>query len=189
MPFPMQVILIVGATGYLLTALLFFIARTMPRTNPGAGWWGLSSLAAGTGYIALLVLGMSGRPELGEALYNTLFVVWIVSLYIGGSQFLYLKVNTKTLLSLAAVVVLWLSYFNHIQPEFLPAAVAVSLFCGLLNLHLAWLFATKMVRNSAIKKHWWWRWQSAASTGSTTRCYARLNRLLQSASHSAQSSR
>ncbi len=140
MPFPMQVILLVGATGYLLTALLFFITRSMPRIEPGAGWWGVSSLAAGSGYIALLALGMQGRPELGEAVYNSLFVVWVSALYIGGSQFLGRPLRLKPLLAAAGAVILWLSYFNFVEPAFLPAAVVVALYCGLLNLRLAWLF-------------------------------------------------
>ncbi len=152
MPFPMQVILLVGATGYLLTALLFFVTRTMPRTEPGAGWWGISSMAAGSGYIALLVLGLEGRPDLGEAVYNSLFVAWVTALYIGGSQFLGRRPRLLPLLLAAAAVILWLSYFYFISPAFMPAAVVVALYCGLLNLRLAWRFYSSKTHTGLLNK-------------------------------------
>ena len=152
MPFPFQVILIAGATGYLLTALLFLMTRTMPRTNPGAGWWALASLAAGVGYIALLALGLAGRPQLGEALYNMLFVLWATGLYIGGCLFLGRRVSVPALLAVAAAVVAWLYHFYFIQPAFLPAAIVVSLYCGVLNLRLGWLFARKIGQHSVFTR-------------------------------------
>ena len=152
MPYPFQVILIAGAVAYLLTSVLFLVTRNMPRTNAGAGWWAVSSLAAGLGYVALLVLAQGGQPAQGEALYNTLFVVWASALYVGGSQFLGRSVRTAVLLAAAAAVALWLIYFYFIAPAFLPAALAVALFCGVLNLHLSWLF----VRYAEPRTHLHW---------------------------------
>lgn len=139
MPFPFQAILIAGSVAYLLTFGLFLIARAMPRTNAGAGWWALSSLAAGLGYVALLALAMKGRPAEGEAVYNTLFVLWAASLYIGGRQFIGGAGRVGLVAGIGVAVAAWLTYFHFIGQAFLPAALAVALYCGVLNLHLGWL--------------------------------------------------
>lgn len=152
MPFPFQVILVAGATGFVLTALLFLIMRGMNRANPGAGWWALSSLAGSTGYIALLLLARAGQPAEGEAVYNTLFVVWAASLNLGGCYFLGRRARPVMLFSLAVVLLFWLFYFYFINPAFMPAALAVSLFVGLLNLRLAWLFHRHQERRGGL--HW-----------------------------------
>lgn len=141
MPFPFVVILIAGAVAYVLTSLLFLLTKDMPRTNSGAGWWAIASLAAGLGYVALLVLGMRGLPAHGEAVYNMLFVVWASALAIGGARFLDRPMAAGRVLVAAAAVSVWLGFFYFIAPAPLPAALAVSLFCGTLNLLLAWRFA------------------------------------------------
>ena len=141
MPFPFLAILIAGATGLFLTAVLFLLVRKMPRTEPGAGWWAVSSLAAGLGYVLLPVLASHGRPADGEAVYNILFVVWAMALYIGGRRFVRNKVSETPVFLLAGLVGLWLVYFYFVSPAFLPAAIAVSVFCGALNLHLGWVWA------------------------------------------------
>lgn len=152
MPFPFLVILVAGATGYLLTALLFFITRTMSGVNPGAGWWGISSLAAAVGYVTLLTMGLSGNPQVGEALYNMLFLVWALGLYFGGRKFLGLRPNYKPLIALSTFVTLWLGYFYFIDYHFLASALAIALFVGVLNLHLATLFWKKPPHKSRYVK-------------------------------------
>ena len=141
MPFPFLVILIVGATGLFLTAVLFLLVRKMPRTEPGAGWWAVSSLAAGLGYVMLLVLASNGRPADGEAVYNILFVIWAMALYIGGRRFLKHKAFETPIFLLSGAMGLWLVFFYFVSPGFLPAAIGISVFCGALNLHLGWLWA------------------------------------------------
>lgn len=152
MPFPFQVILVAGATGFLLTATLFLVMRGMSRANPGAGWWALSSIAAGCGYIVLLLLARSGDPATGEALYNSLFVIWVAGLNLGGCYFLGRRARPMLLLMSGSLLLLWLLWFYFIDPAFLPAAIAVSLFVGLLNLRLAWLFHRHHEERGAL--HW-----------------------------------
>lgn len=147
MPFPFQVILVAGATGYILTALLFLATRSMPGVNPGTLWWSISSLAAAGGYIVLLAMGLSGDPQTGEAIYNMLFVLWVLGLYIGGKKFLGLEVKQKPLIMAALFVTIWLGYFYFASYSFLASAIVVALFCGVLNIHLAWLFWKKGVRH------------------------------------------
>lgn len=139
-PFPFQAILIAGATGYLLTGILFLVVRTMPRTQPGAGWWALSSLAGGSGYLSLLAIAMNGNPVHGEAVYNLLFIGFAFGLYAGGRKFLGLNVPVLGLASFTAVTCAWLIYFDFIAPWFLPASIGIALYCGGLNIHLAWLW-------------------------------------------------
>ena len=140
MPFAFQVILIIGATGYILTALLFLITRNMPDVNNGSSWWSFSSLAAAAGYTALLVMGLKGRPDIGEALYNMLFVLWVLGLYLGGKKFLNLETSSTPLMIASLFLVLWLFYFYFISYSFILSASAIALFAGILNLRLAWLF-------------------------------------------------
>lgn len=140
MPFPFQVILIFGATSYLLTALLFLTTRNMPGINNGASWWSLSSIFAALGYTILLVAGLKGRPDIGEAIYNMCFVVWGLGLYIGSRNFLGLKTQKVLLLFFSFIITVWLYYFYFISYHFLFSAIVVSGFIGFLNLHLAYTF-------------------------------------------------
>ena len=150
MPFPFMAILIAGATGLFLTAILFLLVRRMPRTEPGAGWWAVSSLAAGLGYVMLLILANQGRPAAGEAVYNILFVAWSMALYIGGRRFLEHTAFETPVFLLSGATGLWLIFFYFVSPAFLPAAIGVSVFCGALNLHLGWIWARHTDRLSAI---------------------------------------
>ena len=150
MPFPFLAILIAGATGLFLTAVLFLLVRKMPRTEPGAGWWAVSSLAAGLGYVLLPVLASHGRPADGEAVYNILFVIWAMALYVGGHRFLKHKVLETPVFLLSGAVGLWLVFFYFVSPAFLPAAIVIAVFCGGLNLHLGWLWARHTKEHSAL---------------------------------------
>lgn len=150
MPFPFFVILIAGATSFCLTAVLFLLVRGMPRTEPGAGWWAISSLAAGLGYVSLLILSSVGQPNDGEAVYNILFVIWVMALVSGGRKFLNQGGFEKTLFIISAATCLWLVVFYFVYPMFLPAAIGVSLFCGGMNLYLGWLWARRTDKPTAI---------------------------------------
>ena len=150
MPFPFFVILIAGATSFCLTAVLFLLVRGMPRTEPGAGWWAISSLAAGLGYVSLLILSSVGQPNDGEAVYNILFVIWVMALVSGGRKFLNQGGFEKTLFIISAATCLWLVVFYFVYPMFLPAAIGVSLYCGGMNLYLGWLWARRTEKLTAI---------------------------------------
>lgn len=134
-------ILIAGATSYILTALLFLTTKNMPGLyNNGTLWWSFSSLFAAFGYIILLISGAKGRPDIGEAVYNICFIFWGLGLYIGSRKFLMLPSKNRYLLSISFFLILWLIYFYFISYHFLFASLAVSFFIGILNLHLAFLF-------------------------------------------------
>jgi diguanylate cyclase len=150
MPFPFLIILIAGATGFFLTAALFLLVRGMPRTEPGAGWWAISSLSAGLGYVILLLMALQGRPTEGEAVYNILFVVWVMALVLGGRRFLNQRGLEKPIFFLAGATCLWLIVFYFVYPVVLPAAVGVAIFCGALNLYLGWLWARQTEKRSAV---------------------------------------
>jgi diguanylate cyclase (GGDEF)-like protein len=150
MPLPFQIILIAGATSYLLTGILFLFLHTMPRTERGSIWWALSSLAGGSGYIALLALSMQGNAALGEGVYNSFFIVFSATLYIGAHQFLGLSLRLYTLFGMTAIVLVWLFVFYILTPSFLLAAIVVGLFCGGVNLHLAWLWSVKRKDKGAL---------------------------------------
>ena len=147
MPFPFQAILIFGATSYILTAILFLITKNMPGNNSGIIWWSISSFAAALGYIALLIAGLQGRPDIGEALYNICFVVWGLGLYLGSRYFLSLQTHKFVLSLLSIAVIGWLFYFYFISYHFILSAIVISTFIGALNLHLAWIF----LKNITIK--------------------------------------
>jgi len=150
MPSLFSTILIAGATGFFLTAALFLLVGKMPRTESGAGWWAASSLAAALGYICLLVLANLGRPVEGEAVYNILFVVWITALVFGGRNFLHQRGFEKPLLIISGVLCLWLIVFSFVYPVFLPAAIAVALFCGGMNLYMGWLLLRHIEKRSIL---------------------------------------
>jgi diguanylate cyclase len=150
MPLPFVAILIAGATGFFLTAALFLLVRRMPRTETGAGWWAVSSVAAGLGYIVLLILGNLGRPGEGEALYNILFVIWVMALALGAREFLNQRGFEKPLVVLSGATCIWLFIFYFVYPVFLPAAIGVAMFCGGLNLYMGWLWARRIENRSAL---------------------------------------
>ncbi len=142
MPFAFQAVLLIGTTCYLLTAVLFLLTRGMPHLNPGASWWMASSLAGAAGYAALFILGTLGLLAEGEAAYNIALLLWALFLYMGTSEWLGQPVKRSRLVGSGLATTVWLVYFSLINPQFLPAALAVSLYCGGLNLSLVY----KLVR-------------------------------------------
>ncbi|MBC8158748.1 MAG: diguanylate cyclase [Alphaproteobacteria bacterium] len=150
MPGLFAAILISGATGFFLTAALFLLVEKMPRTETGAGWWAASSMAAGAGYVALLVLANQGRPIEGEAVYNILFVVWITALVFGAHNFLHQRGFEKWLLVISGILCLWLIVFSFVYPVFLPAAIPVALYCGGLNIYMGFLWMQKIEKRSVL---------------------------------------
>jgi diguanylate cyclase (GGDEF)-like protein len=140
MPLIFQSILLVGITCYLLSTLLFALTRDMPHTHQGVSWWALASVAGAAGYGALLYYGSTGDPTSGEALYNLSLISWASFLYIGAHQWLGKAIDSRKILALGLFSTLWVIYFNFVQPAFLPSAIVTALTCGLLTLHMSWLF-------------------------------------------------
>ena len=145
MPFPFMAILIAGATGLFLTAILFLLVRRMPRTEPVAEWWAVSSLAAGLGYVLLLILASQGRPAAGEAVYNILFVAWSMALYVGGRRFLGHTAFETPVFLLSGAMGLWLIFFYFVSPAFLPAERPI---------HVAWWRTRAVCAHATASASW-----------------------------------
>ncbi|MBD8874368.1 diguanylate cyclase [Rhodanobacter sp. DHB23] len=70
-----QAIHAVGAAVYLVFCALFLWLRTIPRTNPGAGWWAMALLFACAGHVDYLLQPVADAGAPTEAIYAALKVM------------------------------------------------------------------------------------------------------------------
>ncbi|MEZ5477575.1 MAG: GGDEF domain-containing protein [Thiolinea sp.] len=121
-----------------MSALLFFVTRTIPHVCPGHNAWMISSLLVGSGLLLVLSLFAAGYPDLGIFVFKVSSVGWAAGLYRGVSLFLYKPQNLHYLLTTTAIVLLLLGLFQHIYPEPFYSALVFSLYAAGCTLALAW---------------------------------------------------
>lgn len=109
-----------GSSIYFVFALLFLWIRTIPRTNPGAGWWALSISSALAARIALFVLSSADEaPGYLATAYVALNVLEKPLLVTGMIRFLNLDMRIRTfwvagLIAEVWLIAAWLLDFNPI---------------------------------------------------------------------------
>ena len=101
-----QIVIIIGATGFFMTAMLFLAARRIPQENKGTGWWAIASIAACVSYIGVFLTTLNGLETVGRVLNSVLMVVWVVALHFGGAEFNNRKANWQYMMIAALITII-----------------------------------------------------------------------------------
>jgi diguanylate cyclase (GGDEF)-like protein len=97
-----------GSSIYLVFMLLLLWMRSIPRTNPGAGWWALSISFALLARLSLLILIPGGDMRQTVTVYAALNLVEKPLLLIGLGRFLGLDLKERWCWLAMAMAELWL---------------------------------------------------------------------------------
>lgn len=147
-----QTVIIIGATGFFLTAMLFLAVRRIPEANKGIGWWAIASIAACMSYIGVLLTTLNGLQTIGGVLNSVLMVVWVVALYFGGAGFNNRKINWRYMCTVALLTISSILYFNFVQVNIVFSAISTQLFCGVILFKLALMFFKNKVQYDFLNK-------------------------------------
>src|SRR5476649_2090426 len=107
-----------GSTTYFIFLLLFLWARTIPRTNPGCGWWTASLACALLARLGMFFLLPAEDQRPAISVYVVFNVLEKPFLLTGLIRFLKLDMQTRWLWVAALVAELWL--FVALAADFQP---------------------------------------------------------------------
>jgi len=97
----------IGSTVYFVFFLLFLWIRSIPRTNPGAGWWAAAMLFALAARLVFLFLLVEHDVELTVWVYAALNVLEKLCLVIGLVRFFDLSLGMRYLWIATLAVEIW----------------------------------------------------------------------------------
>jgi diguanylate cyclase (GGDEF)-like protein len=139
-----------GVSAYFIFMLLFLWMSTIPRTNPGAGWWAISICCTMLARLSMFFF----PPIAGQPLALPLYVLFISLekplLLTGLIRFLNLDTNVRWFWMASLASVLWL--LAALAGDFPPFARAMG-FCAVnaaLLLYMGWI----TIKNSAGFPRW-----------------------------------
>ena len=147
-----QIVIIIGATGFFMTAMLFLAARRIPQENKGTGWWAIASIAACVSYIGVFLTTLNGLETVGRVLNSVLMVVWVVALHFGGAEFNNRKANWQYMMIAALITIISILYFNFVLRNIILSAIITQLFCSVILFRLALIFFKNKVHDSFLNK-------------------------------------
>ncbi len=104
-----QIIHISGTTIYFVFFILLCWIGSVPRTNPGAGWWACAILAAAVSRTLLFALDGAGDPRATLLLYGLFTSLEKTLLAIGVIRFLGLEAGERPVRHAAVLVGGWLA--------------------------------------------------------------------------------
>lgn len=97
----------IGCTVYFVFFLLFLWIRSIPRTNPGAGWWAAAMLFALASRLVLLFLLIEHDARLTVSIYAALNVLEKLCLVVGLVRFFDLSLGMRYLWIATLAVEAW----------------------------------------------------------------------------------
>lgn len=95
-----------GSAIYLVFFFLLLIARKVPRTNPGCGWWALAIFLACLARISFAWM-QENDADLAKLLYSLLTLSEKLALLIGVVRFFTVNINIPALCTMVFVMQLW----------------------------------------------------------------------------------
>lgn len=155
-----------GSTTYFIFLLLFLWARTIPRTNPGCGWWALSLACALLARLCLFFLMPAQDERQAITIYAMLNVLEKPLLLAGLIRFLGLGTRIRWYWMVALAAELWLVLALTAD---IPAYVRATGYCTVNAALLAyagwialrqrdgyprWPLAMTAVASCALALHW-----------------------------------
>jgi len=147
-----QVVLIIGATGFFMAALLFLAVHRNLKTKNGSSWWAIASIAACAGYIAQIFTTINGLESIGIVTNNAFMIFWVVALNFGGAEFNDQKINWKYMLIVALFTIISIIYFNFSLNNIILSAIVMQTFCTVGLFKLALLFFKSKVHQGFLNK-------------------------------------
>lgn len=95
-----------GSAIYLVFFFLLLIARKVPRTNPGCGWWALAIFLACLARLSFAWM-QETDANLAKLLYSLLTLSEKLALLIGVARFFAVSINTVALCAMVFAMQLW----------------------------------------------------------------------------------
>ena len=126
-----------GSAIYLVFFFLLLIARKVPRTNPGCGWWALAIFLA---CLARLSFSWIHEADVATAklLYSLLTLAEKLALLIGVARFFAVNINLAALCSMVIAMQLWILSAHFLQYNATTYSSGLALFNAICLAMVSW---------------------------------------------------
>lgn len=126
-----------GSAIYLVFFFLLLIARKVPRTNPGCGWWALAIFLA---CLARLAFSWIHEADVATAklLYSLLTLTEKLALLIGVARFFAVNINLPALCSMVIAMQLWILSAHFLQYNATTYSSGLALFNAICLAMVSW---------------------------------------------------
>lgn len=134
-----EIVHTIGSTVYFVVFVLFVWMSRVPRTNPGAGWWGLAMLFALLARLSFLVLASADNPQFTVSVYSALNAVEKLFLVVGLVRFLGLPVSLRGFVVATLAIEVWIGtvWCGGFPP--MARSMGLALFNAVFLTFVAWV--------------------------------------------------
>lgn len=126
-----------GSAIYLVFFFLLLIARKVPRTNPGCGWWAIAIFLACLARISFAWMQESDAA-LAKLLYSLLTLSEKLALLIGVARFFAIHINLPALCSMVIAMQLWILSAHFLQYNATTYSSGLALFNAIFLAMVSW---------------------------------------------------